>query len=83
MKTHTIIGERLCGKMRSLRARPSDRAAPSRERDGSGYPDGLRGDAVPLVAEIVAIVDAFDAVTTSRPYQAGAADRARVRGAAA
>ena len=37
--------------------------------DGSGYPDALRGDAIPLVAQIVAIVDVFDALTTERPYQ--------------
>ena len=36
--------------------------------DGSGYPDGLRGDAVPLGAQIIGIVDAFDAMTTKRPY---------------
>jgi len=37
--------------------------------DGSGYPDGLRGDAVPLLAQIIAIVDEFDAITTTRPYR--------------
>jgi len=38
--------------------------------DGSGYPDGLRGDAIPLLAQIMGIVDLFDAVTTTRPYRA-------------
>ena len=38
-------------------------------RDGSGYPDGLRGDEIPLLAQIVAIVDAYDAITTTRPYR--------------
>jgi HD-GYP domain-containing protein (c-di-GMP phosphodiesterase class II) len=37
--------------------------------DGSGYPDGLRGDAIPLPARIVAVADAFDALTTERPYK--------------
>lgn len=37
--------------------------------DGSGYPEGLSGDAVPLVARIASIVDVFDALTTSRPYR--------------
>jgi putative nucleotidyltransferase with HDIG domain len=39
--------------------------------DGSGYPDGLAGDAIPLGAQIVAIADAFDAMTSSRPYRKG------------
>jgi putative two-component system response regulator len=37
--------------------------------DGSGYPDRLRGDGVPLLAQIVGLVDAYDAVTSDRPYQ--------------
>ena len=37
--------------------------------DGSGYPDGLRGDDIPLVAQIIGLVDVYDAVTTRRPYQ--------------
>ena len=39
-------------------------------QDGTGYPDGLRGDAIPLFAQIIAIVDVFDALTTARPYKA-------------
>ncbi|HUI69812.1 MAG TPA: HD domain-containing phosphohydrolase [Spirochaetia bacterium] len=39
--------------------------------DGKGYPDGLRGDEIPLGAQIVAIADAFDAMTSSRPYRKG------------
>ena len=38
--------------------------------DGSGYPDGLAGEHIPLPARIIAIVDAFDALTTDRPYRA-------------
>ena len=37
--------------------------------DGTGYPDRLRGDEVPLLAQIVRIVDVFDALTTARPYR--------------
>ncbi len=70
MKQHTIIGERLCGTLRSLAAvRPIVRHHHKR-RDGSGYPDGLRGDEIPLLAQIVGIVDLYDAVTTTRPYRA-------------
>jgi putative two-component system response regulator len=70
MQQHTIIGERLCGNLRSLAlVRPIVRHHHER-LDGSGYPDGLRGDAIPLSAQIVGIVDAFDAITMSRPYRA-------------
>jgi HD-GYP domain-containing protein (c-di-GMP phosphodiesterase class II) len=39
--------------------------------DGSGYPEGLRGDEIPFYARIVAVADAFDAMTTDRPYAKG------------
>ena len=38
-------------------------------RDGSGYPDGLHGDEIPLLAQIISVVDLYDAVTHRRPYQ--------------
>lgn len=69
MRTHPVIGERLCGSLRALaRVRPIIRHHHER-LDGSGYPDGLSGDAVPLLAQIVGIVDVFDALITSRPYR--------------
>ena len=39
--------------------------------DGNGYPDGLAGEEIPLPARIVLVADAFDALTTNRPYRAG------------
>lgn len=69
MKDHTIIGDTLCGKLRSLSlVRPIVRHHHER-LDGSGYPDRLRGSEIPLLAQIVGIVDAFDAITTNRPYR--------------
>ena len=69
MKQHTIIGDRLCGELRSLRrVRPIVRHHHER-LDGSGYPDGLRGDEIPLLAQVTAVVDVFDALTTKRPYK--------------
>jgi HD-GYP domain-containing protein (c-di-GMP phosphodiesterase class II) len=41
--------------------------------DGSGYPDGLRGEAIPLGARVIAVADVFDAITTDRPYRAALA----------
>ena len=70
IKLHPIIGDRLCGELRSLRnVRPIVRHHHER-LDGSGYPDGLRDDAIPLLAQIMGIVDVFDALTTERPYKA-------------
>jgi putative two-component system response regulator len=69
MKQHTVIGDRLCGELRFLRrVRPIVRHHHER-LDGSGYPDGLRADAIPLLAQIMGIVDVFDALTTERPYR--------------
>lgn len=70
MKQHTVIGDRLCGELRSLRrVRPIVRSHHER-LDGSGYPDGLKGASIPLLAQIMGTVDVFDALTTSRPYKA-------------
>jgi putative two-component system response regulator len=69
MQQHTVIGDRLCGELRSLRmVRPIVRHHHER-LDGSGYPDGLAGDAIPLLAQIMSVVDVFDALTTERPYK--------------
>lgn len=69
MKQHTVIGERLCDQLRVLRrVRPIVRSHHER-LDGSGYPDGLAGDAVPVLAQIIGVVDVYDALTTARPYK--------------
>jgi putative two-component system response regulator len=69
VQSHTVIGDSLCGNLRSLQAvRPIVRHHHER-LDGSGYPDGLSGDGIPLIAQIMGIVDVYDAVTTQRPYQ--------------
>jgi putative two-component system response regulator len=69
IKQHTVIGDRLCGGLRSLkRVRPIIRSHHER-LDGTGYPDGLGGNAIPLLAQVIGIVDVFDALTTERPYK--------------
>ena len=69
MKTHPIIGDDLCRTVRLLEAvRPIVRHHHER-LDGRGYPDGLAGDEIPLLARIVKVVDVFDALTTDRPYR--------------
>ena len=69
MKRHPAVGDDLCRTVRSLEAvRPIVRHHHER-LDGRGYPDGLAGDRIPLLAQIVSIVDVFDALTTERPYR--------------
>jgi len=69
MKQHPAIGDDLCRTVRSFDAvRPIVRHHHER-LDGRGYPDGLAGDRIPLLAQIVSIVDVFDALTTHRPYR--------------
>lgn len=69
MQAHTVIGERLCGRLRSLtHVRPIVRHHHER-LDGSGYPDGLRGDEIPLLAQVIGVVDVYDALTSERPYK--------------
>ena len=72
IQQHPVIGDRLCGELRSLRqVRPIVRHHHER-LDGSGYPDGLKGDAIPLLAQLMGIVDVYDAITTTRPYKPAA-----------
>jgi putative two-component system response regulator len=69
MKKHPDIGDSLCAPLQSLRTvRPIIRCHHER-LDGSGYPQGLTGDDVPLLAQIVGIADVYDALTSHRPYR--------------
>lgn len=73
MKRHPAAGDELCRTVQSLDAvRPIVRWHHERI-DGRGYPDALAGDAIPLLAQIVSVVDVFDALTTDRPYRAALA----------
>jgi putative two-component system response regulator len=69
MKRHPEIGDTLCAPLQSLRdVRPIILSHHER-LDGSGYPQQLRGDEIPLLAQIVGVVDVYDALTTARPYR--------------
>jgi diguanylate cyclase (GGDEF)-like protein len=69
VRRHTVIGERILGAAPALR--PVARLVRStHERyDGSGYPDGLAGDQIPLGSRIVAVCDAYQAMVADRPYR--------------
>lgn len=70
MRTHPELGVGIVAPMRFLDDRAIDVIRFHHERfDGSGYPDGLRGEHIPLAARIFSVVDAFDAMTSDRPYR--------------
>jgi putative two-component system response regulator len=69
MREHPAIGERICAPLKSLRlVLPIIRHHHERW-DGSGYPDGLAGEAIPFTARVLQSVDVYDALTTARPYK--------------
>lgn len=70
MRDHTIIGERLLSSLGpNLRVAASIARNHHERWDGTGYPDGLSGNAIPLAARIVAVADVFDALIHDRPYR--------------
>jgi putative nucleotidyltransferase with HDIG domain len=71
MKTHTVKGDEILATIHDLGpVRPIVRSHHERW-DGKGYPDGLGGEAISPLARIVALADAFDAMTSDRPYRKG------------
>jgi putative two-component system response regulator len=69
MRKHAEVGERICAPLRSFRLVLPIIRHHHEKRDGSGYPDGLKGEAIPLTARILQLADVYDALTTDRPYR--------------
>jgi len=69
MKNHPEIGAKILNPLTSLHKVGLYIRHHHEHYDGSGYPGGLKGDAIPLASRIILIVDAFDAMTTTRPYR--------------
>ena len=69
MHEHTVIGDRILGAAPAMRPVAAIVRSSHERWDGSGYPDGLRGEQIPLGARIVAVCDAYDAMVSERPYQ--------------
>ena len=69
VREHPVVGERICAPLRSFRLVLPIIRHHHEKLDGSGYPDGLRGDAIPVTARVMQIVDVYDALTTERPYK--------------
>ncbi|MGI8742233.1 MAG: HD-GYP domain-containing protein [Bryobacteraceae bacterium] len=69
MRTHTTQGEEICKTMKSLAPVLPIIRSHHEKWDGSGYPDGLAGEQIPLLARILQVVDIYDALTTARSYK--------------
>jgi putative two-component system response regulator len=69
IQEHPIVGERICAPLKSFRLVLPIIRHHHEKFDGSGYPDGLRGEAIPVTARVLQIVDVYDALTTDRPYK--------------
>jgi putative nucleotidyltransferase with HDIG domain len=71
MKLHTVKGAEIVNTIRDLRPIIPIVRSHHERWDGKGYPDGLAGDNIPAIARVVALADAFDAMTSDRPYRKG------------
>ena len=70
IRTHTLEGQKMLERVGGFMSEVGEIVRASHERwDGGGYPDGLRGGAIPLEARIVSCCDAFNAMTTTRSYR--------------
>jgi putative nucleotidyltransferase with HDIG domain len=71
MEEHTVIGPKIVDHVKQLRKIVPGIMHHHEEYDGTGYPKGLKGDQIPLIARVIAAADCFDAMTTDRPYRKG------------
>jgi putative two-component system response regulator len=69
MKQHPVTGERICSPLKSFRLVLPIIRHHHEKLDGSGYPDRLKGDRIPLTARVLQITDIYDALITDRPYR--------------
>lgn len=71
IRTHAARGYDICSPLKSLEPCITIIRSHHERWDGEGYPDGLKGEDIPLAARILAVADAYDAMTTDRPYRKG------------
>ncbi len=69
MQKHPVVGERICAPLKTFRLVLPIIRHHHEKHDGTGYPDGLQGEEIPLTARILQLSDVYDALTTDRPYK--------------
>jgi putative two-component system response regulator len=69
IKKHAVLSEKICDPLRSMREILGIIRHHHENFNGKGYPDGLQGDSIPLEARILSIADAYDAMSSDRPYR--------------
>jgi putative two-component system response regulator len=69
MRSHTVIGAQLCSNLKGKSLIVPIIRSHHERWDGSGYPDGLKGEAIPLLARVFQVVNIFDALLSQRPYK--------------
>lgn len=70
MREHSVVGERICKPLRSLGLVLPIIRHHHEKWNGTGYPDGLKGEEIPITARILQVADVYDALMTERPYRA-------------
>jgi HD-GYP domain-containing protein (c-di-GMP phosphodiesterase class II) len=71
VKSHPVVGAQILSPVKTFERHVAGIRHHHEMFDGSGYPDGLKGEDIPLSARIVSLADAFDAMTSTRPYRIG------------
>jgi len=79
MKEHPVTGERICSPLKSFRLVLPIIRHHHEKLDGTGYPDGLKGDKIPLTARVLQVTDIYDALVTDRPYRKALAHEEAIR----
>ncbi len=69
LRLHPVVGERICASLKSFQLVLPIIRHHHEKMDGSGYPDGLRGEQIPLSVRVLQVVDVYDALSTQRPYK--------------
>jgi HD-GYP domain-containing protein (c-di-GMP phosphodiesterase class II) len=69
MREHPLVGDDIMGHIENMKAVRKVMRSHHEKWDGSGYPDGLKGESIPLHARIILVADTLDAMTTDRPYR--------------
>ena len=78
MKKHPVVGSEIVENIKQLKNMIPGMRYHHERADGKGYPEGLKGVQIPLIARIISVADTYDAMTTNRPYQSALEEDAAI-----